>query len=590
MRWSYILPRLSLLALVWAFSFFAFDPLLKWGLIKGIEKGANAKAEIAGLKTTFLHPSLKITGFAVADAKDEFRNLAEFSELSFSAAGAPLLQKKLLVENASLAGLRFGTARKTSGKLPFVKEEPPSALVQELKEESKNFALERAADAKTDTVNDYKVNADDLESVKMAKQLEQTYEKDYADLAARLDTKKYEDGLAALGARYDKAKGEGNFAKQAKDYAEIGKEANKLTGQFKKDKQDIEAAAATLKDSFKGLEEARKKDLAAVMAKLKLPAMDTQSIARMLAGPLIAEKTAQAMKWMAMAKKYMPASSKGVLKNEAPRGRVVHFPKEKGYPSVLVRKLALSGELGLEDPLSYSGVIEGLTTQPQVYGRPTTALITGAKGARKLEFKCSVNAAGDEIKTDSELSYSGMPVRQLQLGSPSSFLVDITGATGAFDAALRTEGEKLDGRAAVRLTGASFKADAEKIKAAPLKSAVESAFAKLSSALIETEIAGTVKDPKLSIRTDLADALTKAFSGAMGAEVKKAQDEARRKIDEALKPYREKLDNLAASKKAGLDAKLKDAEAKVTGGGEKLLKGLTPSIAPSKLKLPKIKF
>ncbi|HNW45569.1 MAG TPA: TIGR03545 family protein [Elusimicrobiales bacterium] len=586
MRWSYILPRLTLLLLVWLFFFFAFDPLLKWGLIKGIEKGAKAKAEIAGLKTSFLHPSLKLTGFAVADANDEFRNLAEFSELSFSAAGAPLLEKKLLVENASLSGLRFGTARKTSGKLPFVKEEPPSEMVQAIKDESKNFALERAADVKADAAADYKVNPDELESVKLAKQLEEDYNKNYKDISDRLDTKKYEAGLEALKGRYEKAKGESNFAKQAKDYADIGKEVKKLTGDFKKDKEEVETALAKAKDAFKAIDEARKKDTAAVMAKMKLPSLDTQSLARMLAGPLIAEKTDQAMKWMAIAKKYMPASSDGVLKNEAPRGRTVHFPKEKTYPTVLVRRLALTGELGQEDPLEYSGVIEGLTTQPQVYGRPTTLAVKGSKGARRLDLTAALDATGDTIKTGSRLSYSGMTVKELKLGSESSFMVEIAGASGAIETDLKTDGDSLDGKASLSLTKAVFKASADKIKAAPLRTAVESSFAGLSSALIEADITGVIKSPKLAVRTDLADKLSKAFSGAMGAEVKKAQAEAQKKIDEALKPYREKLDKLASSKQAELGGKLKDAEGKVTGAGENLLKGLTPS----KIKLPKIKF
>jgi len=586
MRWSYIIPRLTLLLLVWAFFFFAFDPVLKWGMIKGIEKGAKAKAEISGLKTTFLHPSLKLTGFAVADARDEFRNLAEFAELSFSAAGVPLLEKKLLVENASLSGLRFGTVRKTSGKLFFAKQEPPSALLRELKDESRNFALERAGEAKADAAGDYKVNPEELESVKLAKQLEQSYGKDSQAISDRIDVKKYEDSLAALQTRYEKAKGEGNFARQAKDCADISKEVNKLTAQLKKDKAEAETALDKAREGFKAVDEARKRDLAAVMARMKLPSMDIQSIARMLAGPLIAEKTTQAMKWIAMAKKYMPANSRGVLKNEAPRGREVHFPKEKGFPSVLVRKLSLSGELGEEDPLYYSGVIEGLTTQPQVYGRPTTAEVKGAKGARRLDFRCSVDAAGEEIKTDTALSLAGMPVKQLQLGSQSSFLVDITGATGVFKLSFKTAGETLDGRAVTRLTGAAFKTNAGNIKAAPLKSAVEASFSKLSAAMIESDISGTIKDPKLSIKTDLADALAKAFSGAVGAEVEKAQAEAQKKIDEALKPYREKLDNLAATKKAELDSKLEGASDKVTGGGEKLLKGLTPA----KMKLPKLKL
>ena len=586
MRWSYILPRFTLLVLVWAFFFFAFDPILKWGMIKGMEKGLKAKVEIAGVKTSFLHPSLRITGFAAADSKNEFSNLVEFRELAFSAAGAPLLEKKLLVENASLSGLRFGTARKTSGKLPFVKEEPPSEMVQKIQDESKNFALDRAADVKSDLSAAYVVKPDDLESVKLAKQLEEDYNRDYKNIADRLDTKKYETALNDLKARYAKARDEKNFVKQAKDYAEIGKDVKKLSSDFKKDKAEVETALAKLKDSFKALDEARRKDTANVLSRMKLPSMDTQSLARMLVGASIADKTAQAMKWMTMARKYMPSNSKGVLKNEAPRGREVHFPKEHSYPTVLIRRLAISGELGSGDPLEYSGVIEGLTTQPQVYGRPTTAEIKGAKGARKLDFRASVDATGGELGTDSRLSYSGMAVNSLKLGSDSSFSVAVTGGTGAIDARMKTSGENLDGKAEVRLTGAAFKPSAGNIKVAVLRSAVESSFSGLSSAMIESDIKGTIKSPELAIKTDLADKLSKAFSGAMGAEVKKAQEAAQQKIDEALKPYSEKLDKLSASKQTELTDKLKGAESRITGESDGLLKGLTPS----KLKLPKLKF
>ncbi len=326
--------------------------------------------------------------------------------------------------------------------------------------------------------------------------------------------------------------------------------------------------------------------MAAVMAKMKLPSMDVQSIARMLAGPLIAERTAQAMKWIALARRYMPANTKGVLKTEARRGREVHFPKENSYPAVLVRKLSLTGELGTEDPLEYSGTVEGLTTQPKVYGRPTTIAVKGAKGARRLDFKASLDAAGEELKTASELSFSGIPVKQMQLGSPSSFIVDVTGGSAAFDATLKTAGERLDGKAQARLSGASFKAGADKIKAAPLRSAVESSFAGLSAALIETEISGTVKSPKLSIKTDLANALSKAFTGALGAEARKAQEAAQKKVDEALKPYRAKLDDAAAAGQAKAGAKLKEAGSKISALSDGLLKNLTPG----KPKLPKFKL
>jgi len=51
-----------------------------------------------------------------------------------------------------------------------------------------------------------------------------------------------------------------------------------------------------------------------------------------------------------------------------------------------------------------------------------------------------------------------------------------------------------------------------------------------------------------------------------------------------LKPYRSRLDGLAAAKQAELDGRLKDAETKLSGSSDGILRDLTPG----KLKLPKL--
>lgn len=583
MRWSYVAPRLTLLLLVWAFFFFAFDPLLKWGMIKGIQKAAKAKAEIAELETGFFPPRLRMAGVAVGDSDNEFRNVVEFAELSFEAEGQPLLEKKLVVDEASLKGLRFGTPRDTSAKLTFAGEESGgSRLAGKMAEEAENFALDRISDAKTDLAADYKVDPDDLESVKLARELEESYKANYAEIAAKFDDGKYKAEMDELKARYDKAKDEKNFIKQAKEYGDIARDAKKLMDSFKKDKAAAEAALAEAKGAFKKIEEARKRDQAAVMSKMKLPSLDTDSIARMLAGPMIAEKTEQAMKGVTVAKKYMPSGAKGVLKNEAPRGREVHFPKEKSYPTLLIRKLALTGEMGLDRPLDYAGTITGITTQPQVYGKPTIVEIDGEKAPRRLTLRSVIDAAGEALRTQTKLAYSGMKVDGTRLGSPSSLAVEIKGGSAALQAALKTEGERIGGRADIRITGASFSPSAESIKAAPLRSAVENTFAGLSSASIGAEIGGTFAKPEMDVSTDLAEKLSKAFSNAMGAELKKAQDAARAKVDEALKPYKDRLDSVAAAKQAELSNKLSASGDRLSAEGDKLLKGALPG----KTKLP----
>ncbi|MGD9641420.1 MAG: TIGR03545 family protein [Elusimicrobiales bacterium] len=586
MRWSYLAPRLTLIVLVWAFFFFAFDPILKWGMIKGIEKGAGARAEIASVKTTVFPPSLSVKGLAVGDAAAEYTNLCEFASLDFRMEGRPLLEKKFVIDRAALAGLKFGTPRKTSARLPLAKEEPPSEFSRELQAESKSFALDRAADIKADALNAYTVNPDDLESVKLARELEKKFDEDYKRLFEKADMQRYQARMDALKAAYEKARGETNFAKQARDYAAAAKELKKLTGDFKRDKAELERAMAEAKASLAALEEARRRDTAGVMGKLKLPSLDKESLGRMLAGPAIASKADKAMKWAAIARRYMPASATAkTLAREAARGRVVHFPKEKTWPSFLIRELALSGELDLDAPLDYEGRIEGITTQPKIYGKPLVADIKGAAGGRRLQANALVDATGDALEARALVKYSGMAVSGLQLGSEKSILVGLSG-TGSFDGKFAAAGENLSGRGTFNIAGASFAPKADAVKTPQVRSALLGAFSGLNSASVWADLGGTMKAPRFSVGTDLAAALSAGFSKALGAELKKAQAAAAAKVDAALEPYKKKLDTLTSSREAELKEKL--------GAGQRSMDSFADSLkekaSPGKIKLPKFKL
>lgn len=588
MRWSYIAPRLVFLLLLWAFLFFAFDPLLKWGMIKGIEKAAGAKAEIASVRTTLLPPALAVKGLAVGDAKAEFSNLCEFASLDLKLEGRPLLEKKFVIGKAALAGLKFGTPRRTSARLPFAKEEE-SAFSKEMKDSSKSFALDRAADVKADAAAAYKVDPDSLESVKLAKELERKYNDEYKNLFDKADFKKYQARMDALKADYEKAKAEKDPLRQAKGYAAAAKELKRLSADYKADKAALEKALDDARGAMKALDDAKKKDSAAVLGKMKLPSLDKESLARMLAGPAIASKTDKAMKWLAIARKYMPQSATAkTLAAEAARGRVVHFHKERAWPSFLVRELDLTGELELDEPLGYEGRVEGITTQPKIYGKPLVAEIKGAKGARRLAVNAVVDASGERLAARALASYAGLTVKEMTLGSPNSVTVAIKG-TGSFDGRVQADGENLAGKAVFNVGGASFSPKADAVKTPQVREALLGSFAGLNSASVWADISGTVKAPRFSVGTDLAQALAGGFSKALGAELKKAQDEAQKKVDAAVEPYRQKLDKLAGSNEAKIREKLGMGEKSIGGFSSDLEKKLVPG-GLGKLKLPKLGF
>jgi len=597
MRWSYLLPRFIFLVLVWAFFFFAFDPILKWSLRKGMEKAAGAKVEIAEVKTSFLHPSFRMGGVTVGSAKEEFTNLVEFSGLAFTLEGAPLLEKKFIIDRADLSGLKFGTPRKTSARLLFAKKEEAPGFISDLKAEGTDMAAERLGDLKGGAAKDVQVSPDSLSSVKIYEELQKKYEAQYAELSKKADSSQYQARLDAIKAKYDEASQQKDFLKKAKDLAKIEKDVKQVTSDFKNDRKLIEDTAAGLKEGLNAAEEARRKDIEAVMGRMKMPALDTQSLAKMLVGPAIADKTDTAMKYLAMARKYMPDNSakKQARAIDAKRGRNIHFPKENSYPSFLIREMSVSGELGLDAPLDYSGTIEGITTQPRIYGKPLIALVKGAKAGRALDFKALLDNTGAAMKGNISLKYSGMAVKELKLGNPSSISAAVTGGTGRFEGDLNLAGENIRGDAIFHIQGAKVAPQADSIKLAPLKTAVLNSMSGLTAVGMGIKIGGTLTSPTFALTTDLADKLGGAFKGVFGAELASAKAEAQAKVDAALKPYKAKLDSLTGSKQKEIKDKLDAAQKNVSGSGDGILNNLKQQAAPAvpgagKIKLPKFKF
>ncbi len=50
MRWTYVIPRLVIVALIWAFMAFGFDPLLRYSAIQSLQAVTGAKVDIASVR------------------------------------------------------------------------------------------------------------------------------------------------------------------------------------------------------------------------------------------------------------------------------------------------------------------------------------------------------------------------------------------------------------------------------------------------------------------------------------------------------------------------------------------------------------
>lgn len=560
------------LFLVWAFFFFAFDPLLKKGIIAAIQSCTGAKAEIASLKTKFLHPMLEIKGLAAASSHDEYKNSVEFAQLKFEFEALPLLKKKFIADEASLTGLKFGTARKTSGKMPAGTNKlkklnkAASEYVEKMKAEANSYTLQRKEELKTD----FTINPDELESVKLAKSLEDEYKKKYEEISSSIKEDKYKKQIEEIKEIYASAKKESNFLKQAKAAADAAAKAKAIKADFEADKKNIKDMLANAKTALKNLDQAKKRDLAAIKGKMQLPSLDAESIAKMLAGPEMADKVEFAFGLIETAKKYMNAKGSEDVPEEE-NAQTECIDDACGLPKFLVKKMQLSGEFGQKNPLSFDGKITDFTTEPGIWLRPAAAAVKGEKGKQSLDFNGKLRAAQGKILTDSKLSFKGADISAFRLGNENSLLVAVADSVGDISAALKTNGAALDGNASLKLSGTSFDPSSEQLTGIT-KSIVENTFKSMKSATVGVKIGGEYPMPSLGLTTDIASQLSNGLKKAAGAEAEKATAKARAKLDEAIKPYTDKLSSLSAGNEQLINGKLDSIQALINSSTASIIK------------------
>jgi len=78
MRWKYIVPRAVVLAALWGFFAFGFDPLLKHEVVVEGQSAVTAKVDVATIQTSFFPPAISVTGVRVANHGKPGTNLVEF--------------------------------------------------------------------------------------------------------------------------------------------------------------------------------------------------------------------------------------------------------------------------------------------------------------------------------------------------------------------------------------------------------------------------------------------------------------------------------------------------------------------------------
>jgi uncharacterized protein (TIGR03545 family) len=574
-------------AVLWLLAFLAFDPALKWGLQKAGRAAAGAKVDIASVDSKWLRGTLDVSGVAVADKNAPMKNVVEASRLVFIFDVGAALRGKGVVREASIEGLRFGTARATSGALP--NPPPPSKLELAIKEKLGAAAGSALAGTPVGTNAAATVDATKLAGLKKldeakakAQEIQDRWKSkqgESADIAKQ--AQQVSDDLKGLG-------GGGDMLKKAQKASEAQKKLKDLIARVDASREQAKKDLAEVQDLYKQADELRGKDVNGLLSAAGLPSLDSQDLARRLVGAQTASRLSTVLHWMRVAREKAAANKRASSASAAPsaparrQGLDIEFPRAHSYPQFLLENAKLAGSLDqalMGRDLAVAGLLNGVTSNPDLYGKPATLTLLGSSSSgESMRLACELDQQNDPVGVSVKFAGQGFSLAGAALGD-GQFGGTLTAGKAAATGELSSVGDEWKGEILFTATGVKLEPKVSLDGAAG--KAVSDALGSLDKFTVRIGLSGNESDLQLTFSSDigevLAGAMKKAFAGRFDAQRKAAEAKVAALYDPKLKDAHGATDGLSSqilgpldSQKAGLERQLQDALKKSIGGAPDL--------------------
>ena len=602
-RWKAIGPLLLLLLVIGILVVLFAEPVARDTTEEVSTELLGTQVDVGRLDLLPRQASVDLGALQVADPFEPRRNLVEADRIVLKLNPEALAEKKLVVERFALQGMRFGTTRKTPARPVSGNGFAPQAL-RTVRAWGQQFNVPILQLTPIDTIKQLVLNPAQLGTVKAAQ-----------GLLARADSTRQAldqgfksisiggtiDSARALADRLSKADpralGVDGTRQAIQSVQQSLKQLDAARTQVDGLQRNVTQGVKLLGSGVTSLDDARKRDYDFAKSLLKLPTFSAPDIGNAFFGKVSIDRFQQALYWAELARHYMPP---GLLPRQdaGPKrlrasGTTVRFPKERSWPSFLVQLGQV--DFTISDGLlkgAYAATVQGLTSEPALYGKPM--LMSAKRDAPgSVLAGLDVGAVVDHRTADVRDSLSAK-LRGVKLPSfPIPGLpFRIVPGTGAANLNFALRGDRLLGRWSIASDQVAWALDSAGGPQSDLQRLVWRVVSGLKQLDVNAQVSGTIKAPKLSVRSNLDEAIAQRLKAVIGEEVAKAEALARAKVDSLVADKVEPVKQRVAAVQADATKRVADEQArldKVEADLQAQLKRLTAGLAPG-IKLPKIKL
>jgi uncharacterized protein (TIGR03545 family) len=603
-RWKAIGPLLLILAILTVLVILFAEPVARDTTEEASTELLGTEVDVAKLDLIPSKASVELHALQVADPFEPRRNLVEAEAIRLKLNPEALAEKKLVVENFTLHGMRFGTTRKTAAR-PVKGNGFAPQLLRSVRQWSQQFNVPLLSLTPIDTIKQLVLNPTQLGTVKAAQALlartdstKQALEQGFN----QLDVKPTLDSARALADRLastdPKKLGLDGTRQAIQSVQETLKRIDQVKQQVSGLERQVTQGVQLLGRGVQGLDEARRKDYDFAKGLLKLPSFSAPDIGSAFFGKVSIDRFQQALYWAELARHYMPP---GLLPREdaGPKrlrasGKTIRFPKEKSWPSFLLQVGQIDFTIDQSSALrgAYQATVQGLTSAPSLYGKPmlVSARRTAAGSAiADINVGAVINHVSPTLHDSVAARLSGIKLPSFRIPGLPYQLAPGTGAASLTFAML---GDRLSGRWSMGSSQVRWALDSAGGRLNDLEQLVWRVVSGLENLNVTAEVGGTVRSPRLSVASNLDQAIAGRLKAVVGEEVAKAEALARQKVDSIVNQKTEPLKRQVAALQADATQRVAVQRKQIDEVEQRLqaeLKRLTAGLAPG-IQLPKIKL
>lgn len=546
--------------LIALFFVFFLDGLVKRALVAGAQAAVRAKVDIAEVDVQILKGVLLINGLAAANKDEPMKNIFEFREARLDFKLSAALRGKVVVSDASLSGLLFGTARKTSGAL--ARPSKPSALETMAKK-----ALGAEGQAALSKLGEMKpVLKGDLDPSKLKslvgldeaeKKVNEVKERWQSRIAA---IQNFDKDIAAIQADLKSVGAGGSSPADIARKVQLVQQAQaKLKGmqaQVQSARQDINGDLAQVQGVLAKAQDLKNQDLNGLLAMAGVPSLDAESLTKRLLGPALSGRVGEALYWVSWAR----TKSSGSPAKKAPerprrKGVDVEFPVPGADPRFLLEKASIDGSLTSVfqgQDMDLYGTLTGVTSDAPLYGKPARLNLSGAvKNGPTLSLEGLLDQTKEPGGAAVDFNYAGLPLAGLFLGD-GELGAQVTAGSARLKGRISSQGDQWKGE--VLIDASSIRLEPKLGLSGDMARFAGSALKGVTRFNARVGIEGAEDDLRFTISSDLGRTLADSLKGAFSAEIA-----AQRKILE------QKIDALYAGKAKALQAQAGQLQSQLLG-------------------------